>query len=116
MHRMHEMSIAIQIVEIAEREARKDKAAKIKSVELEIGTLSGVVIEALQFALESAVKNTLLQNSTLLIDTVPGLCRCSVCKHEFESNEVYTICNQCGSMEVAIIKGNEMRVKSLLVE
>lgn len=113
---MHEMSIALQIIEIAEKEARKDNAKKVKSLELEIGELSGVVIDALKFALDSAMKNTMLQNSSVQINSISGQCCCTVCQYEFASSELFTLCPGCGSPEVKMVRGREMRVKSLLVE
>ena len=49
---MHELSIAVNIVEIAEENARKEDAKLISEIELEIGSQSGVVLEALELALE----------------------------------------------------------------
>lgn len=110
------MSIALNIVEIAENEAKKDKAENIKSIELEIGQLSGVVVDALKFAMDSAVKNTMLQDSKVLIHSIPGLCLCKVCQHKFESCEIFTICEHCGSTDINVLRGNELRVKALVVE
>lgn len=110
------MSVALSIVEIAEREARKEKADNIKSIELEIGQLSGVVIDALKFAMDSAVKNTMLQHSNVHIHFIPGLCQCEVCKHKFESSEIFSLCDHCGSADINVLKGNELRVKALVIE
>lgn len=113
---MHEMSIAINIVEIAEKEAKKNKATKIKEIELEVGKLSGVVIEALEFALESAVKNTILDNSTFVIHQTEGKCQCNYCKHTFSTDDYIMVCPNCGHFNTTVIKGKEMRIKSLVVE
>ena len=39
---MHEFSIAVSIIEIAEAEAQKAHAVKIKELVLDIGTMSGI--------------------------------------------------------------------------
>jgi Zn finger protein HypA/HybF involved in hydrogenase expression len=65
---MHEFSIAVSIIEIAEAEAQKAKAVKIKELILDIGTMSGIEFYALETAMEMAVKNTLLE-----IKSRPGL-------------------------------------------
>ena len=44
---MHEFSIALNIVDIASRTAKKAKAKKINEVEIEVGIISGVIVEAL---------------------------------------------------------------------
>ena len=62
---MHEMSIAMNIVDIAVQTAKANKAKKINSISVEIGALSGVVPEALEFCFEAATQNTMAQGSQL---------------------------------------------------
>ena len=113
---MHEMSIAINIVEIAEKEAKKNNAAKIKEIELEIGRLSGVIVEALEFALESAVKNTILENAEFIIHEIEGKCQCRQCQHVFSTDDFIMVCPKCSNFDIKIINGKEMKIKSLVVE
>ena len=58
---MHELSIAQSVVDLAEEVAEKEKADSVVSIDIEIGTLSGVVVDALEFAMEMTVKNTKLE-------------------------------------------------------
>jgi hydrogenase nickel incorporation protein HypA/HybF len=60
---MHELSIAMSIVEIAEDNAAMAGVKSVSEIQIEVGNLSGVVDEALEFALEEAVKNTILRNA-----------------------------------------------------
>ncbi|MEZ4907084.1 MAG: hydrogenase maturation nickel metallochaperone HypA [Saprospiraceae bacterium] len=66
---MHELSIALGIVDLAESEAKKAGGTTIESIELEIGELSGVEIDALEFAWSSATANTMLEKATKTIET-----------------------------------------------
>lgn len=113
---MHEMSIAMNIVDIVEEELEKAHATVVSQIELEIGTLSGVVLEALEFALDEAVKKTPLENAEIKIEKVSGRASCKHCGYVFESEDYFSSCPQCKSMETEIIQGKELRIKSLLVE
>ncbi len=113
---MHEFSIALNIVDIATRTARNEGAAKINEVEIEVGILSGVVIEALEFALESATKNTLLENAKIIITRIKARAKCSKCHAEFEPKELIAECPVCSSFDFKIINGRELRVKSINVD
>ena len=71
---MHELSIAINIVEIATEEAKKANVSSVLEIELEVGTLSGIVIDALEFAMDEAIKNSVLQNAKIKIYPHPAFC------------------------------------------
>ena len=57
---MHELSIARSIVELVEEQADNRGASVVEELELEIGRLSGVEIQTLAFALDSAIKGSKL--------------------------------------------------------
>ncbi len=113
---MHEFSIAMNIVDIATEYARREEANSVKEIEIEVGQLSGIVLDALEFSLESAVKGSILENAKRNIISIPGLVRCLKCSHEYESSEIFSECPVCGAGPPEIIKGRELRVKSLLVD
>lgn len=110
---MHELSIAQNIVEIVEEEAKKYESSKVESVILEIGTMSGVVPEALNFALTEAVKNTILEHTNFEINEIKAVFRCSSCGNEFSMNDLYGDCPECGNFFNDIIKGKELLIKSV---
>ena len=112
---MHELSIAIGIVELAEREAIKANSNNIESIELEIGDLSGIVIEALDFAWPVAVKGTMLEKANKTIDKISGKAKCLECENLFDIENLYDSCPKCKSHFKDIYKGKELRVKSISV-
>ncbi len=67
---MHELSIAMSIVELAEEEALQ-RNAQVTAVHLKLGALSGVVKEALCFSYEMACEDSRLKGSHLVIEEVP---------------------------------------------
>jgi hydrogenase nickel incorporation protein HypA/HybF len=113
---MHEFTIALNIIDIATEQALQHDAKVIREVEIEIGKASGVVPEALEFALESAMKNTMLENASFVIHEIPVIARCQSCDQTFETDASPSDCPNCGNYVVDLISGKELRVKSLIVE
>ncbi len=113
---MHEFSIALNIVDIATETARANKAKTVNEVEVDIGDMSGVVYEALEFALQSAVKGTILEHSRFRLNRIKATAVCLDCKHGFEPEDYLSACTKCGSYRIEIVKGKEMRVKSINVD
>ena len=113
---MHEFSIAMNIVDIASEYARKEEAKSVKEIEIEVGQLAGIVVEALEFSLEAAVKGSILEEAKRTIISLPGLVRCRACSHEYESSDFFNECPECGAGPPEILQGRELRVKSLLVD
>jgi hydrogenase nickel incorporation protein HypA/HybF len=113
---MHEFSIAVNIVEIATENAIGSGADVVREIDIEVGALSGVVVEALEFCMEAAVRDTMLEGAKWNIHRVPGRARCLNCSNEFDIDDLYTVCPECNSPAPEIIRGRELRVKSLVVE
>lgn len=112
---MHELSIAMGIVKIAESETRKAGATKVERIELEIGTLAGIEFGALDFVWPVAVKDTVLERAERQVDVIRGQARCMDCDTLFEVAKYYDSCPNCRSNLKAILKGKELRVKALEV-
>ena len=68
---MHELSIALSIIEGVEEELTKHEGASVSVVHLRMGPLSGVAKEALLFSYDIACEGTRLQGSTLKIEDMP---------------------------------------------
>lgn len=100
---------------LVEEQARSHGAAGIEEVELEIGSLAGVEPLALDFALESAVKGTLLAGARLVRRYIPGEGKCTDCEAVFPLDSLPAPCPVCGSWWVAVVRGRELRVKSVVV-
>ncbi len=113
---MHEFSIAVGIVDIAVEHAEANGARKVNEVELEIGELSGVIIEAMETAMESAVKGTLLEGTAVTIHQIAGRARCNACGAEFGIQQFFDPCPHCGEFGPEVISGKELRVKSLNID
>lgn len=112
---MHELSVVMGIVKIAEQEALKGGAIKIERIELEIGNLAGIDFQALDFVWDSAVQGTMLERAEREIIQIEGKATCSDCDHEFEIEKYYDPCPNCNSFLKIIQQGKELRIKALEV-
>ncbi|MDR1673342.1 MAG: hydrogenase maturation nickel metallochaperone HypA [Bacteroidales bacterium] len=112
---MHELAIAQSIVALAEQQAQNRHAAAIEEVELEIGVLAGVDVKALDFAMKSSVKGTLMENARIVRHDIAGEGRCGDCANVFPVNRLFENCPACGSYAVNILKGKELRMKSIVM-
>ena len=110
---MHELSVALGIVKIAEDVIEKENAKVVESIELEIGTLAGIEFESLDFVWPSAVKNTVLENAEKKINIIEGEAKCGECNQVFKLNNIFDSCPECNSYLKSILKGKELLVKSL---
>jgi len=113
---MHELSIAISIVDLAVKEARAASAASVSEVELDIGMLSGIEYVSLEFGLKAAVRGTILENTAFRINRIEPLAECQLCKNLFIPTGLFIKCPECSETETSLIRGRELQIKSLLVE
>jgi len=112
---MHELSIALNILEIATEQARINNLGAIDEIEIEVGKLSGVETEVLKSVMEIASKESVLENSKAIFIEIQGQARCLNCFKEFPADSFIIQCPDCKQFKSQIIKGQELRVKSLIV-
>ncbi len=112
---MHELSIVMSIIDIAQQEAAKEHATAVEEIELDIGTLSGIEMDALDFAWEQAVKETILRGAVKKINRIEGKAKCMDCNIVFPVENYYHGCPVCGEHLLEIIHGKELKVKSLVL-
>jgi hydrogenase nickel incorporation protein HypA/HybF len=113
---MHELSIAMSIVDVVAEEATR-RQARVDAVHLKVGVLSGVVADALQFSYEMACKDTSLQGSRLVIEEIPIVVFCSRCQAErtLESMQLFC-CPECGTPSGDLRHGKELEVVALEIQ
>ena len=113
---MHELSIAMSIIDIAEEEAERLGNPAVISVRLKLGKLSGVVREALESAFELAREETVLAQSMLVIEEVPIVVYCLTCQAEQTIDSIQLCCPQCGAACGDIRGGRELEVTGLEIQ
>lgn len=113
---MHELSIAMSIVDVAQEEAER-RGVRVIGVHVKIGEISGVVKDALLASYEMACFETPLQGSQLLVEEVPVLIFCPQCKGPRAISSVQLFCcRECGTPASEIVQGKELQVVALEVE
>jgi hydrogenase nickel incorporation protein HypA/HybF len=114
---MHELSIAMSIVEMAEEEARLRGGVQVTAVHLKLGALSGVVKEALLSSYEMAIEDSPLKGSRLIIEEIPVLIFCPGCQmHRPLSSVQLFCCAECGTPSSDVLQGKEIEVTALEIE
>lgn len=113
---MHELSIAMSIVELAEEEAQQ-RNAQVTAVHLKLGALSGVVKEALCFSYEMACEGSPLKGSHLVVEEVPVIVFCPKCQTQRPISSIQLFCcAECGTPTSKIVQGKELEVVALEIE
>ena len=112
---MHELSIAMSIVDMALEEGDSRKVT-IDAVYLDLGLLSGVVADALLFSYEIACKGTALEGSRLVIREIPIEVYCPACREQKTlSSMQWFYCPECGAPTSEVSHGKELAITGLEV-
>ena len=112
---MHEMTICESIVQVLEQQAAAQNYTRVKTVWLEIGRLAGVETQALRFSFDAVTRGTLADNAKLEIVETRGTAWCMRCAKSVEVARLSDACPDCGSYQLQVSGGEELRIKELEV-
>ncbi|HEX4065534.1 MAG TPA: hydrogenase maturation nickel metallochaperone HypA [Acidobacteriaceae bacterium] len=112
---MHELSIALSMIDRIEEEAAKH-SGKVRSAQVKIGVLSGVDCEALRFAWEIARAGTNLEATELEIEKIPLLVRCPACGKTYSPEIQALFCPECITPVQDILAGKELELTTLEID
>jgi hydrogenase nickel incorporation protein HypA/HybF len=108
---VHELAITEGLVEAV---TERLPGQRVTCVRLEIGALSGVVADSVRFCFDLVTEGTDLEGAALEIARAPAVCRCRVCGDDFEPDGPFPMC-PCGSAEVTVLSGQELKITSVQV-
>jgi hydrogenase nickel incorporation protein HypA/HybF len=108
---MHELSLMQSLVDAVEAQT---EATRVLSIRLEVGRLTAVIPDALRFCFDVCTRGTRLDGATLELVEVPGRARCRECDAEIEIDTLIGVC-PCGSIDVDITSGRELRIREVEV-
>jgi hydrogenase nickel incorporation protein HypA/HybF len=113
---MHELSIAINILDIVGEEADRYSEGRIAAIHLKLGPLSGVAKEALMSAFELAREGTVMPACELIIEDSPLIAFCPLCgiNREIHSPQ-YLCCPVCDTPTPDVVSGREMDIVAMEV-
>jgi hydrogenase nickel incorporation protein HypA/HybF len=111
---MHEMSIAVAMVEQVTETPAATASGTVSAVRLRLGELAGVVADSLRFCFSLACAGTPLDGASLLIDFVPGRARCGPCGAEWATGMPPQLCcPQCEGGRTELVAGRELQITGL---
>jgi hydrogenase nickel incorporation protein HypA/HybF len=107
---MHELSLTETLIDLVQEQAQ---GAKVQRVVLEIGQLSAVLPEAMQFCFAACCAGTSLEEAHLEIVEVPGVAHCQDCGASVALELPFGLCDRCSSLNLRIVQGQDLMLKSI---
>ena len=83
--------------------ALENDAKKVTSLNLLIGTLSGIVDDSVQFYWDIISADTICSQAKLNIERQPAKFKCQSCQTEYALDEELSPCPNCGSVNIRVI-------------
>jgi hydrogenase nickel incorporation protein HypA/HybF len=112
---MHEISIVQNVLNIALDHAQRQGATKIHRLKLNVGELSGIMPESLEFAFSIVSSGTIAQEARLEINSIPVVCSCPMCNLNFQPIDLLYECPQCHQISTTFVQGRELEIECLEV-
>jgi len=111
---LHELGVVIEIIKSVENFAEKNHLKKIETLVLQIGELSSMIPRYIEALYPAAVEGTILQETELKIEILPGNAICISCNKVFNLIESNSKCPNCGSNKWDILCGKEFMIKEII--
>jgi hydrogenase nickel incorporation protein HypA/HybF len=113
---MHEMGIALQIIEITSASIPPElNGSPVELIRLKVGKLSAVIPDNLRFCFEVASKDTAVEGAELVIEEIPVEARCNDCRNEWTITEPAFACPACKGGSIEMLSGRELDIESIEV-
>jgi len=113
---VHELGIAQQLIEMAEDAARRQHVDRVLSVRVDIGSLSGVLPDALTFCFDACTRQTLLEGCRLEINQIAAQARCQSCAQTYALNHYFDSCPFCCAADKVVLCGEELQLREMEVD
>lgn len=105
---MHELSIICSAIGEIEYHCVKNNISRVNKVILAIGQFIAIDFNALEFAFQSASKNTICEDAVLEIEEITPRAYCGLCEIDYEIGFTNKSCPTCGLINSNITKGYEI--------
>jgi len=110
---LHELGVVIEVVKTVENFAKTNGLTKINSLVLQIGELSSMIPRYIEACYPMAIEGTLLKDTVLKIEVLPGNAICKGCNKVFNIIENHKKCPSCGSIRWELLSGREFMIKEI---
>lgn len=111
---MHELGIMINVVRSVENFAKENGIREIATLVLQVGELSPIIPRFVKACYPAAVDGSMLQDTELKIEVLPGNGICDNCKKVFNLIECEKKCPDCGSEDWELLSGREFMIKEIV--
>ncbi|HSG10932.1 MAG TPA: hydrogenase maturation nickel metallochaperone HypA [Gammaproteobacteria bacterium] len=112
---MHELALCQALMDQVDRVARDQSAARVVSIHLGIGPLSGVEPGLLSQAFPIASAGSLAADAELVITSLPVVVHCQECGCQSEVQPTRLLCTHCGAWQTTLVSGDEMLLERVEV-
>ena len=113
---MHELAITEQILNLALRHAKEANACQVTDLHLQIGSLSTIIDDSVQFYWDIISKDSLCQGAKLHFHHTAAQFHCHDCGQDYTLADELTACPHCQSIQVQITAGQEFQLTSIDVQ
>lgn len=113
---MHEAALALSLMDLVEDIAAREHARTVRVIEVELGALACVELEAFQQAVQSAAIGRIAERAALRVERPHGAARCMACDADVALSERNAPCPGCGSHRLLVSSGDQMRLKAIEVD
>lgn len=113
---MHEMSLAVALIDQVEQIVEKEEASVVIKLKVSIGDLSGVEEEAFKLCFPSAAEGSSAEGAYLEIEHIPLVVKCRECGRKTNPEIPFIECGACHSPNVKIVEGRDFLISSVELE
>jgi hydrogenase nickel incorporation protein HypA/HybF len=120
---MHELSVSREIAKVVLDKARREGAREVLRIEIEIGALSFLNPEQVEFWTRACLEGSIAEKAEIGIDIIEPQVVCRGCGYKgglkIEEDPLYHIflpslsCPSCGGVELDIEKGRECVIRRM---
>ena len=111
---MHEMSLSQEIVRTAV-DAAEDRDGRITEICVSVGALSATNVESLSFWMEETLRSRDMEETEVELEQPAARVKCE-CGEEYEAEDMFAGCPECGSYTREVLSGKDVTVKWVEVE
>lgn len=111
---MHELGLVFHMVDLLEKVGEENELTHIERVVLDLGEVSGVLVDQLQDCWKwASAKSELLAGAVLEVNRLEAVTICNDCGRTYPTVAHGRICPHCESPNTVLVSGNQMEVREV---
>ena len=111
---MHELGLVFHMVDLLEKVGEENELTHIERVVLDLGEVSGVLVDQLQDCWKwASAKSEVLTGAVLEVNQLPAVTICNDCGRTYPTVAHGRICPHCESPNTVLVSGNQMEVREV---